>query len=132
MGWLKKGASDKVKKTMRLRKIWDDMIKEYARRTGQTQIAVIEKLLAYGDKSFRAEHGLGYETDERETEDREEAVNLAGKQLTRRGQQTSEERYMRSILFDYQKPVDVSRLEPRDIWDRLLKRRRETDWIPVE
>lgn len=132
MGWIRKGASDKVKKTIRLRKIWNDMIKDYARRTGMSQIAVIEKLLAYGDKSFRAQHGLGSETDESEkAKDREEAVHLAGRQLSKWAEKTTEERYMRRILFDYQTEVDFSMLEPMSIWNKLLGRRREIEWQEV-
>lgn len=141
MGWIRKGVSDKVKKTIRLRKIWDDMIKEYARRTGLTQIAVIEKLLAYGDKRFRQEHGLGEESDE--AEDRDKAVKEAKKQsliVNPNDTRTVEQRYMERIMNQGLKRTeqglmpaeqDLNRLVPRNVWDKLLGRRREDVWRPV-
>lgn len=138
MSWVKVGKeSERVKKTVRLHKLWDGMIREYSRRTGLSQRAVMESLFRYGNESFRREHGLGEESDEEKKREKDEVIDLAGRQLDIRAQETSCDRYTRNAIFgdlDLKAGVvrdeDLRMLEPLGIWDRLLGRKR-IEWVPV-
>jgi hypothetical protein len=123
-----------VKKTVRLRRVWDDMIKEYSRRTGLKQIEVIEKLLSYGNNQFREYYGLGEESDTATAMEKGDAVRCARHQVELKGEKLADA-HMRSILFGdldgtVRESENLMKLEPRTIWDRLT--RKKDEWQSVE
>ena len=122
-----------IKKTIRLRNVWDELIKEYSRRTGLSQISVIEKLLSYGNEQFRDYYGLGEESDRETAREHGDAVRLAIKQVMPKGEELANA-YMRKLLFgdiaNVEESMNLIQLEPRSIWDKLT--RKNNDWQPYE
>ena len=138
----RKGEKSGDERTHLYLKTWKEMLKSYSKITGKSMSEVAELLMSYGDSEFRERYGIGSEEDKAskkyDVNERREAVNLVGREYANYCQQTSEKRYMESIIFGERSVPDTDKflmqLEPQSIWDKILgrRKRREEGWTQVE
>ena len=121
------------------------MVDGYSVQTGKSRSEVIEDLIVYGDSEFRRRHSIGSEEDKSEKEikkafDREDAIKLSGRELTKFSQDTCAERYMNDIIFGRHSINEAEKslmeIEPQSIWGKIVGRFRNKEendgWQKVE
>jgi hypothetical protein len=123
-------------------KCWKEMLKSYSSVTGKSLSEVAELLFSYGDAGFRERYGIGSEDDKASKKydgnDRKEAVGLVGREYAKYCQETSEKRYMESVIFGERSGRDLDKflmdIEPETIWNRIFGRHhsRDSGWRQVE
>lgn len=141
--WGRKGEVTGERAHFYLKKAFRDLVRSYAKQLGRSQSDVLEELIVIGDNEFRRKYGIGSEEDKSDKEMkkadmREEAVKLAGKELVRYAQESSERRFMQDIYFGKHSVSDMEKslleIEPESIWERFFGRFRKQDerWEQVE
>lgn len=112
----------KIKKLFSLRELWNETLKDYAGRTGLSQSSILEHLMARGDKQFRKDFRL----DEEKKPDVKEDVKGED------AQGSSEERYMRNLIFEYDSEGEDESLDKMSPESLVRKLRKSDGWQEVE
>ena len=95
-----------VKKTIYLDNLWNETVKDYAKRTGLSQSDVIERLMLQGDREFRKKFRLDDSSNQSEREqvqdkDREDVVQQQREKRERDWKEAREKR-LKDIILDYE------------------------------
>src|SRR3990170_5655764 len=127
----RKGEKTGERMHVYLKRVFKEMVDGYSVQTGKSRSEVIEDLIVYGDSEFRRRHSIGSEEDKSEKEikkafDREDAIKLSGRELTKFSQDTCAERYMNDIIFGRHSINEAEKslmeIEPQSIWGKIVGR----------
>jgi len=126
----RKGEKIGDKKTLYLHHLWNDLLKELSKKSGQSQSVIVEWCLSASLEEFKEKFGLNREEAKSEKEkekilDVEEAFKLGKKELVAYAQRTSEKRIMQDIIFEkHESGIDnFMNDEPQNIWERITSRK---------
>lgn len=87
-----------TKKTVYLSNLWNDTVRDYAKKTGLSQSDTIERLMLLGDSEFRKRYGLDLELKRSEAQNREDAVRQQRAKREKDWQEAREKRLKDIVL----------------------------------
>src|SRR3990170_8783755 len=122
----RKGEVTGEKKTLYLRHLWNESLKEASKKSGKSQSEIVEWALSHSFEDFRKqflnEKEVKSDKDVEKILDTEEAFKLSKKELAKYAQETSERRYGQDILYGEHETDFKSfmKAEPQSIWNRIL------------